>query len=65
MEPVQKGGDLMLTLIVQVDVPGWMAQGVKEDLAMHCDNYGDTKVVQVLMDTDLRTLEGQTKMEGT
>lgn len=54
----------MLTLIVQVDVPGWMAQGVKEDLAMYCDNYGDTKVVQVLMDADLRTLEGQTKMEG-
>lgn len=54
----------MLTLIVQVNAPSWMAQGVKEDLAMHCDNYGDTKVVQVLMDADLATLEGQTKMEG-
>ena len=52
----------MLTLIVQVDVPGWMAQGVKEDLAMHCDNYGDTKVVEVLMDTPLASLEGQTKI---
>ena len=52
----------MLTLIVQVNVPSWMAQGVKEDLAMYCDNYGDTKVVEVLMDTPLANLEGQTKI---
>jgi len=37
----------MLTIIVQVDRPPGQAIGVKEDLAMYCERFGDARVVSV------------------
>lgn len=37
----------MLTITIQVDAPGWAAQGIKEHLAMYLEMYGDTKVIEI------------------
>lgn len=37
----------MLTITIQVDRPAGQAIGVKEDLAMYCERYGDVRVVLV------------------
>ena len=37
----------MLTVVIEVNAPGWAAQGVKEHLAMLLERYGDTRVVEV------------------
>lgn len=37
----------MLRIIVLVDAPAWQAIGVKEDLAMHLERWGDARVVSV------------------
>lgn len=37
----------MLTITIEVNAPAGMAQAVKEDLAMLCERYGDTRVVEV------------------
>lgn len=36
----------MLTITIQVNAPVELAQGVKEDLAMHLERYGDARVVE-------------------
>ena len=37
----------MLTIVLQIDRPAGQAIGVKEDLAMYCEKFGDTRVVSV------------------
>lgn len=37
----------MLTILVQVDRPAGQAIGIKEDLAMYCEKFGDARVVSV------------------
>lgn len=37
----------MLTITVQVDRPAGQAIGVKEELAMYCERFGDVRVVSV------------------
>lgn len=37
----------MLTIVCQVDRPPGQAIGVKEDLAMYCEKFGDVRVVSV------------------
>lgn len=37
----------MLTIVLHVDRPAGQAIGVKEDLAMYCEKYGDVRVVSV------------------
>jgi len=37
----------MLIITIRVDAPAGMAQGIKESLAMHLEQYGDVKVVEV------------------
>lgn len=37
----------MLTIVVQVDRPTGQAIGIKEDLAMYCEKFGDARVVSV------------------
>ena len=37
----------MLLIKITVDCPGWMAQGVKEYLALTLEHYGDTRVVEI------------------
>lgn len=46
-EPQKRGGGLMLTILVQVDRPAGQAIGIKEDLAMYCEKFGDARVVSV------------------
>ena len=36
----------MLTITIQVNAPAELAQGVKEDLAMYLERYGDARVVE-------------------
>lgn len=40
----------MLTIVVQVNVSPDMAQGIKEDLAMHLEKFGDARVVEIRED---------------
>lgn len=49
----------MLTITVQVDAPLGQAIGVKEDLAMYLERYGDCRVVSVT-----ETAPVQTKIGG-
>ena len=37
----------MLTIIIQVNVPSGNALGIKEDLAMHLEKFGDTKIISI------------------
>lgn len=37
----------MLTIVLRVDRPAGQAIGVKEDLAMYCEKFGDVRVVSV------------------
>lgn len=37
----------MLTVVIQVNAPGWAAQAVKEHLAMVLEPFGDSRVVEV------------------
>lgn len=37
----------MLDIHVQIDRPPGQAIGVKEDLAMYCEKFGDVRVVSV------------------
>lgn len=40
-------GWIMLTITIQVNAPEGQAVGVKEDLAMLLERWGDTRVVEV------------------
>lgn len=37
----------MITVIVEVDAPEGQAIGIKEDLAMYLEQFGDARVVEV------------------
>ena len=44
-------GDRALIIItIEVDVPGGQAIGVKEDIAMYLEQFGDARVVEVRSD---------------
>lgn len=49
----------MLIITIEVDAPSGKAIGIKEDLAMYVEKYGDTRVVSI----EEVTLE-QIKMEA-
>lgn len=34
-------------MTIEVDAPGWAALGVKEQLAMYLERYGDARVIDV------------------
>lgn len=65
----------MLKIVIEVDAPGWAAQGVKEHLAMCLERFGDVRVVgvhnnarqkyleRVNSATDEQPLECQAEME--
>lgn len=36
-----------MIIVLQVDAPLHMAQGIKETLAMHMERFGDTKVLEI------------------
>lgn len=36
-----------MIIVLQVNAPPYMAQGIKESLAMTLERYGDTKVLEV------------------
>lgn len=36
-----------MIIVLQVNAPLHMAQGIKETLAMHLERYGDTKVIEI------------------
>lgn len=40
-----------MIIVLQVNAPLHMAQGIKESLAMYLERYGDTKVLEVRPDT--------------
>ena len=37
----------MLIITIKVDAPAGQAIGIKEDLAMHLERFGDSRVVSV------------------
>ena len=37
----------MITVVIEVKAPGWAALGIKENLAMYLERYGDARVVSV------------------
>lgn len=37
----------MITVVVEVDAPARQAIGIKEDLAMYLEQFGDARVVEV------------------
>ncbi len=36
-----------MIIVLQVNAPPFMAQGIKESLAMYMERFGDTKVLEV------------------
>lgn len=49
----------MLRITIEVDVPAWMGQGIKETFAMYLERYGDARVVSIEENGS-----GQTRMGG-
>lgn len=49
----------MLTIVAEIDRPAGQAIGVKEDLAMYCEKFGDVRIVSVT-----ESKPEQTHMEG-
>lgn len=48
----------MLTITIQVNARSGTAIGIKEDLAMYLERYGDARVVSVVEErTDYRQME--------
>ena len=43
----QEGRILMLRIVLEVNAPAGQAIGIKEDLAMHLERWGDARVVSV------------------
>lgn len=39
-----------MIIVLQVNAPPFMAQAVKESLAMYMERYGDTKVLEVRLE---------------
>ena len=48
----------MIYITIAVDAPPSAAQGIKEDLAMYLERFGDSKVVSI------KAASAQTKMGG-
>ncbi len=40
----------MITVVIEVDAPEGQAIGIKEDLAMYLEQFGDARVVEVRSD---------------
>ena len=49
----------MLTITIKVNAPLGMAQGVKEDLAMYLERYGDTHVASIVEEKPEQTEIGE------
>ena len=53
----------MLTITIQVNAPAGQAIGIKEDLALYLERYGDSRVVSVVENEPVRmeqlTIGGQ------
>ena len=43
-------GGKPLIIVLQVNAPPYMAQGIKEHIAMTLERFGDTKVLEVRME---------------
>lgn len=39
-----------MIIVLQVKAPPFMAQGIKESLAMYIERFGDTKVLEVRLE---------------
>lgn len=37
----------MIRILIESNAPGWAIPGIKEDLAMHLERYGDCRIVEV------------------
>ena len=40
----------MIRIVVEVDAPAGQAIGIKEDLAMYLEQFGDARVVEIVVD---------------
>lgn len=40
----------MIRVVIEVDAPAGQAIGIKEDLAMYLEQFGDARVVEVVVD---------------
>ncbi len=49
----------MLIITIQANAPPGQAIGIKEDLAMYCERYGDVRVISV-QEPPARTMEQMT-----
>lgn len=38
---------MIVRLVMEADVPSYLVEGLKEDMAMYCEKYGDVKIIQV------------------
>lgn len=44
-----------MIIVIKVDAPLHMAQGIKETLAMQLEKFGDTKVIEIRDETNTKT----------
>ena len=51
------GIESMLIITIKVNAPGWMAQGIKEHLAMCLERFGDTKVISIQENEQVRQMQ--------
>ena len=57
-------GLVMLRIVIKCDAPGEMAQGIKEDLAMYLERFGDCYVAEVKEITPYQmTIDGAIELD--
>lgn len=54
----------MLTITIQVNAPAGKAIGIKEDLAMYLERFGDAKVLEIKEDRPDPVVGAQTSLFG-
>ena len=44
----------MIRIVIEVDAPAGQAIGIKEDIAMYLEQFGDARVVEIVADSGER-----------
>lgn len=38
---------MKVRILLEADVPPYLVDGLKEDMAMYCEKYGDVKIIRI------------------
>lgn len=54
----------MIRILIECNAPGWAIPGIKEDLAMHLERFGDCRIVEVREYSRIQIAGDQAQIQG-